>query len=86
MLRVLLVCLFLVGCSSMSLDERFSTKRYPIQETKQVAHIEGCHKNTCLVQFEDNSSSFVRIPVLIGDKIKFVWSTVASKWLEVWED
>lgn len=82
-MRVLRIFIFsslthITGC--MSSHPFTDQKAYPVRETKEVETIQGCTKQACGATFKDNSFSFVDIPVMIGDKITFVWSAVANRW------
>ena len=79
MFHRILPFILLVGCSSTPITDRFE-----IKQTKQVTNIQACTKNKCAVQFEDDSTSFVKLPVFVGDQITFVWSKVSNMWLQVW--
>lgn len=67
----------LTGCTSYPFTD---TKAYPVRETKEVETIQGCTNSACSTTFKDKTSAFVSIPVMIGDKITFVWSAVANRW------
>lgn len=81
-MKIIIMCLIVLcgGCVSNA----SMLSRYETHEVKHVSHIYACTKNRCYVQFEDNTLSYVKLPVVIGDKIVFVWSKVASMWLQVW--
>ena len=67
----------LTGCTSYPFTD---TKAYTVRETKEVETIQGCTNRACAATFKDKTSAFVNIPVMIGDKITFVWSAVANRW------